>query len=96
VSTGAECRFTEVEPGRWSYWLQDWPYGDWPDGSTYGPFGSFAKAEKHLSENHANPGGYSLKCLTEEQGHVHEAWPFEMLYGSPADKCASCGKSITG
>ena len=71
MSTGAECYFTEVEPGRYTYWLQDWPYGDNPDGQTYGPFGSFKAASDHLHDNHANPGGYSVNTLPEGK-HRHE------------------------
>jgi hypothetical protein len=71
MSTGAECHFTEDSPGQWTYWLQDWPYGDNPDGQTYGPFRSFAKALDHLTENHANPGGWSVRCLKDGR-HLHE------------------------
>ncbi len=70
MSTGAECRFTEDQPGRWSYWLQSWPYGDSPDGQTFGPFATFARAHDHLNQNHANPGGYSTTI--HPTGHVHE------------------------
>lgn len=70
MSTGADCRFTEVEPGRWQYELQRWPYGDNPDYDTFGPFGSYAAARDHLNRNHANPGG-SFTTI-HPTGHVHE------------------------
>jgi hypothetical protein len=69
MSTGAECRFTEIEPGRWEYWLQEWPYGEWPEGQTYGPFDSYASASTHLSNYHANPGGHSTQI---HKDHRHE------------------------
>lgn len=57
MSTGADCVFEEREPGRWWYRLQRWPYGESEEYDTYGPFSSEEKAEKHLDQNHANPGG---------------------------------------
>lgn len=71
MSSGADCYFTEVEPGKWTYWLQDWPYGETEDGQTYGPFNGHAAAVKDLSDNHQNPGGWSSNPLPESQ-HVHE------------------------
>lgn len=71
MSTGAECYFTEVSPGKWTYWLQDYPYGSNEDGQTYGPFPSWVDAQTHLDRNHANPGGWSSNCLPDGQ-HVHE------------------------
>ncbi len=70
MSTGAECNFTEFEPGRWKYWLQEWPYGDNPDGVTYGPFRSYTVADQHLRDSHANPGGSDARI--HPTGHVHE------------------------
>lgn len=69
MSTGAECNFIEVEPGRWTYRLQRYPYGETDVFDTYGPFSSFRTAHAHLGNNHANPGGFSVE--THEQ-HVHE------------------------
>lgn len=71
MSTGAECRFTEVAPGRWQYWLQYHPYGETDDGETSPVFSSYRAAYKHLQDNHANPGGSSASCLPEGE-HVHE------------------------
>lgn len=65
MSTGADCKFIEKVDG-WYYWLQNWPYGDWPEGQTYGPFLSFEIAHEHLRNNHANPGGYSVFPLKEK------------------------------
>jgi hypothetical protein len=58
VSTGADCTFTETSPGVWEYEIQRWPYGEWDEYDTHGPFSSFEAAEKHLEANYANPGGY--------------------------------------
>lgn len=69
MSTGAGCLFTEVEPGKWTYWLQSWPYGDGSEGQTFGPFDSFAVAVASLQENHANPGGWAV--VTHPTAHVH-------------------------
>jgi hypothetical protein len=62
MSTGLECEFTEVEPGKWYYLLEDgfapknaW---DWREYSNaFGPFQTLEEAEDHLRRNHANPGG---------------------------------------
>ena len=59
MSTGAECYIIEKEPGKWYYKLQLWPYGEWDEYLTEGPFKSEDRAIKHLSDNHANPGGWS-------------------------------------
>lgn len=105
MSSGAECRFTEVEPGRWTYWLQDWPYGDWPEGETYGPFSSYEVAFKHLGDHHSNPGGHSTRCLPEGQ-HVHEptkgGWDYEaerergsgLLWDEARIVCNACGQKL--
>lgn len=70
MSTGAGCYFKEVEPGRWVYGLQRWPFGDTEEYDKSGPFNSFAAARGHLDRNHANPGGWSIE--THPTGHVHE------------------------
>ncbi len=64
MSTGLECTFIEVKPGRWYYLLEDWdvPKGafDWREYATaYGPFGTENEAVGRLDDNHANPGGWS-------------------------------------
>jgi hypothetical protein len=61
MSTGADCRIVEKEPGKWYYELQRWPYGETPDYDTYGPFESEDEAIGHLDRNHANPGGYLVQ-----------------------------------
>jgi hypothetical protein len=71
MSSGAECGFTEAENGTWTYRLQEWPYGDNDDFTTYGPFRSFGAAHKDLYDNHQNPGGYSIDCQPEGK-HRHE------------------------
>ena len=56
MSTGLDCRFEHV-PSGWYYLLES--YEDRDEYDAYGPFPSFAAAEQHLDDNHANPGGYS-------------------------------------
>jgi len=63
MSTGLNCDFFEPEKDKWYYVLQDWscPVGafDWREHATcYGPFHSEDDAIRHLSDNHANPGGW--------------------------------------
>ena len=65
MSTGLNCHFFEPEPGVWYYLLEDgnapkqaW---DWREFATaYGPFDDLIKAQTHLQEEHANPGGSSF------------------------------------
>lgn len=67
MSTNSECQFIEIKKGQWYYILENhnapknaW---DWREyASCYGPFPSLDAAEKHLSDNHANPGG---ACIIE-------------------------------
>lgn len=64
MSTNSECRFL-VYQNQWYYLLEDscapknsW---DWREyAKAYGPFASMGLADKHLSDNHANPGGFSV------------------------------------
>ena len=66
MSTGLNCHFVETSPGVWYYLLEDgsapkqaW---DWREFSTaYGPFDDLLKAQTHLQEEHANPGGSSIR-----------------------------------
>lgn len=65
MSTGLECQFVEYKPGEWFYILErdDAPKNswDWREFATaYGPFTTQKIADEHLSDNHANPGGYSV------------------------------------
>ena len=62
MSTGLNCEILEPTPGEWFYILEHYnaPKNawDWHDHATaYGPFPSQAAADRHLSDNHANPGG---------------------------------------
>lgn len=64
MSTNSECDFIEVKPGEWWYLLEDYDAPknswDWREHSTaYGPFKTYEVAHRHLSDNHANPGGHS-------------------------------------
>ncbi len=60
MSSGADCHFTEINPGEWIYKLQQYPYGAVEDYDRFGPFPTFTAAHDHLQENHQNPGGFSL------------------------------------
>jgi len=97
VSTGADCKFYEKEPGRWFYDLQDWPYGDWPEYHTYGPFETFDRAKGHLNHNHANPGGWSREPLP---GCPHDlAEPLDIARahrGNWTHRCLRCGDWFVG
>ena len=65
MSTGLECLFFNAD-GKHYYLLQDggcpvsaW---DWREYATcYGPFEDQEEARQHLSDFHANPGGYSVE-----------------------------------
>jgi len=75
MSTGYNCTFFEPKQNQWYYVLQNWtcPVGafDWRDDATcHGPFHSEDVAIRHLSNNHANPGGW-------------ETIPFEEFKTSP-------------
>lgn len=70
MSTGLECEFIEPQSGEWYYLLEDGSSPkaafDWREyASAFGPFSSFESAEKHLRDNHANPGGYVVVEHTE-------------------------------
>lgn len=62
MSTNSNCQFIQTEPEKWFYVLEhshapknSW---DWREhASCYGPFESEEKADEHLRDNHANPGG---------------------------------------
>lgn len=64
MSTGLNCEYVEVEPGKWYYILERgsapknaWDWREYADG--YGPFATFDAAHTHCRDNHANPGGYT-------------------------------------
>jgi hypothetical protein len=64
MSTGFECLLMEPEPRQWYYVLQlpTCPVGadDWTEyAKVVGPFRSEDAATDALSENEANPGGWS-------------------------------------
>jgi hypothetical protein len=72
MSTGAECSFDEREPRKWYYSLQRYPYGETEEYDEHGPFSSFTRAEKHLSKNHANPGGFMVNPHPDSDDKSHE------------------------
>lgn len=78
MSTNSNCAFIQIATDKWYYLLEDsgnpddedeqeeranaW---DWRENaSAYGPFQTLDAAEKHLDENHANPGGDSVSPLS--------------------------------
>ena len=86
------CRFVEIEPGRWTYTLQEGAVGEWPM-ETYGPFGSFAKAVGEMQESRAYPDYLETKICA---GHVHEFMPVgnnPTTHGHEEGhmRCISCG-----
>ena len=85
MSTAADCYFIEVAPGKWSYKIQEWPYGEWPEYETNGPFNSFAEALYHLDDNYANPGGWSTKL---HPNHVHQEDEHDKGF------CFACGERV--
>lgn len=66
MSTGADCQIVEEEPGKWFYHLQRYPYGTTEDYESFGPFKSLDTAQKHLEDNHANPGGCMIERYEDE------------------------------
>jgi hypothetical protein len=54
-STGEYCHFFKAKDKNWYFFL-----GDENRPRAYGPFDSFEEADKYLSDNHANPGGYTV------------------------------------
>lgn len=66
MSTGLECCLVEWKPGEWYYVLEQgtapkeaWDWREYAD--AFGPYPSMEKANEGLRDNHANPGGYSIK-----------------------------------
>lgn len=74
MSTNSECLFIEVRREQWYYLLEIKPYDDdddeandghdWlEDAACHGPFTTFEQAHQHLSDFHANPGGFGTMSL---------------------------------
>jgi len=57
MSTGADLRFIEQEPGKWYYAYQCWPYGENDEYDVHGPFATQEKAEDHCDDHYPNAGG---------------------------------------
>lgn len=73
MSTGLECNFYEIERGRWIYALARDKEDCWDwreDANVYGPFVGLGAAEKHLQDNHSNPGGFRTIALPEGQDKI--------------------------
>lgn len=75
MSTGCECSFTEVEPNKWWYVLENYDAPknsrDWRDhAQAYGPFETMDIAHEHLHRNHANPGGFSHLSYNPENPYT--------------------------
>jgi hypothetical protein len=82
MSTNSNCEFTETKPGVWYYVLEHYnaPKNawDWREYATaYGPFKTEDEAHTHLSNNHANPGGYNIQ--TYEEGYEPDAIMRELI-----------------
>jgi hypothetical protein len=65
MSTNNNCMMVEESPGKWFYLLENYnaPKNAWDwrqHAVAYGPFASMESADAHLSDNHANPGGFSV------------------------------------
>jgi hypothetical protein len=73
MSTGATCHFIEKNQNKWYYELQDWPYGECSEYSTYGVFSTYESAVEHLVKNHANPGGWSVSEYIETKSIHYQA-----------------------
>ena len=68
MSTGADLRFVERQPGVWYYEYQKFPYGMNEDYDVEGPFPSYEKAEDHCDANYPNAGGSWCKCWPDLKG----------------------------
>lgn len=73
MSTGCNCNVVEYKPGSWYYILEDYdaPKNAWDwreNAAAYGPFDDDEATLRHLSKNHANPGGYSILRYSPEFG----------------------------
>lgn len=76
MSTNCECMMVEKTPGEWFYILENYnaPKNSWnwiDHAEAYGPFASEDDAAQHLSDNHANPGGWSI--MTHDQFRESES-----------------------
>ncbi len=94
MSTGAECRFYEKEPRQWFYKLQEWPYGEWPEYDTFGPFDTYTAAQKHLSSNHANPGGWCVDPLPGCEHDLLTAIKYPRKGDADTHTCDRCGDGV--
>lgn len=58
ASTGLNCEIIKANDGRWYLGLED----DWSRGEMHwhGPFSSMEQADRYLSKNFANPGGFMV------------------------------------
>ena len=90
MSSGAECDFVKVKPGEWKYRLQRWPYGDFDEYDSYGPFPTFTAALAHLDANHQNPGGFSTMTHPD---HVHNGEQIDNEW-SDTKEWTCCGDSV--
>lgn len=58
ASSSRHCEFYKAQDGRWYMELASREYGDERDATTYGPFPTQDAAERYLSDNFSNPGGW--------------------------------------
>ena len=86
MSTNLECLFVERKNTEWYYILENYDAPknawSWLDYSTaFGPFNSFERAYSNLSNNHANPGGYStITNEIYEKLSLDKKQPYEDLF----------------
>ena len=75
MSTGLDCYFEEKEPNEWYMYLEE-DYGSKIDieYDQYGPFRTFAEAQKYLQNNFANPGGYGIDPHPDS---TDKTWEFD-------------------
>lgn len=81
MSTGLNCFFFR-DNGRWYYLLEDYSSPkmawDWREYATcYGPFASEEAANKHLQDNHANPGGSSV--IVYDAPYIYEEQEYDFI-----------------
>jgi hypothetical protein len=92
MSTGADCDFDFKKGYGYSYRIQRWPYGEWPEYDTHGPFKTYRAAREHLDRHYANPGGWSGPPANPDCAHRWEPdlWQID---GKKYERCDDCGAS---
>lgn len=78
-----EAFIFKAKNGKWYYFIAHEEYGEYPDGTTYGPFGSDKEAERHMMDNHSNPGGLYVdkSGKREVPKNTEDPDPFNQIFG---------------